>query len=97
MPQKVRASPQEIPPTNWPFRPTSCWALELLDSVGVPRHSNFEPDYFLAKGNGKPAANCCLKSQVWSMVVRNESSRSLSTMCQAAVVTGIAVALSHLE
>jgi hypothetical protein len=26
------------------------------DYFGVPKHSDFEPDYFLAKGNGNSAA-----------------------------------------
>jgi|GEM_PF-5787177 len=24
----------------------------MIDSFGVPKHSDFEPDYFLAKGDG---------------------------------------------
>lgn len=28
--------------------------LTVINSFGVPNHSYFEPDYFLAKRNGKP-------------------------------------------
>jgi len=28
--------------------------FERRFKFGVPKHSDFEPDYFLAKGNGKP-------------------------------------------
>ena len=29
----------------------------LLDSFGVPKHSDLEPLYLFAKGNGKSASN----------------------------------------
>jgi hypothetical protein len=29
-----------------------------LKFVGVPKHSELEPDYCLAKGNGEPPPNC---------------------------------------
>ena len=44
--------------------------LKNFQLTGVPKHSDFEPDYFLAKGNGKPAelpsevsglANSCVR------------------------------------
>ena len=35
------------------------WAVGInaasQEDNGVPKHSDFEPDYFLAKGNGKPS------------------------------------------
>jgi hypothetical protein len=34
--------------------------VDVNENGGVPKHSDFEPDYLPAKGNGKPAETCCL-------------------------------------
>ena len=47
----------------------ACWTrgesglVEMIHNFGVPKHSDFEPDCFLAKGNGKP----------WQIVARTVS------------------------
>jgi hypothetical protein len=35
--------------------------LKNAEEVGVPKHSELEPNYYLAKGNGKPPYYCGLK------------------------------------
>jgi hypothetical protein len=41
--------------------------------LGVPKHSDFEPDYFLAKGNGNPPQTTGLMSLVGRWLWENES------------------------
>ena len=42
-----------IPITVW-------YEIEKGSFVGVPKHSDLEPPYLLAKGDGNPAAKCRL-------------------------------------
>jgi len=35
----------------------------MIDSIGVPKHSDFEPDYFLAKGDGNLPENGGIASE----------------------------------